>query len=109
MLNHHRIKPWGIFFSFFIFLSTLFFYGFVRDGTWIVIAVLLIPLYRRIGLPNFFLFSISFFLATIISIFIIETKIYKRKWIEYIQTESELASPIALWTTQTLVKEGRSF
>jgi hypothetical protein len=71
MLNHHRIKPWGIFFSFFIFLSTLFFYGFVRDGTWIVIAVLLIPLYRRIGLPNFFLFSISFFLATIISIFII--------------------------------------
>jgi len=25
-------KPWIVFLSFFIFLNTLFFYGFVRDG-----------------------------------------------------------------------------
>ena len=71
MLNHRRVKPCAIFFSFFIFLNTLFFYGFVRDGTWVIIAVLLIPLYHRIGLPNFLLSSLSFLFATIALIFII--------------------------------------
>ncbi|MEE9259422.1 MAG: SGNH/GDSL hydrolase family protein [Nitrospinaceae bacterium] len=65
MLNHPKLKPWIVFVSFFITLNTLFFYGFVRDGTWLVIAILLIPLYRRTGHINFFLGSLSFLFITL--------------------------------------------
>ncbi|MFQ5673139.1 MAG: hypothetical protein ACE5G9_08590 [Nitrospinales bacterium] len=55
-----RRKPWLVFLSFFITLNTLFFYGFVRDGTWLVIALLLIPVYYRVGYVNFFIGSLAF-------------------------------------------------
>jgi len=72
LLEHPKIKPLVIFSAFFIFLNTLLFYGFVRDGTWLVIAILLIPVYRQIGLLNFLLSSLSFLFGTVVAIFIFE-------------------------------------
>lgn len=43
-----------------LILHCLFFYGFVRDGLWFVIAVLLIPLARRMGAANMMTLAISF-------------------------------------------------
>lgn len=65
MVEQKRFKLWIVFASFFITLNSLLFYGFVRDGTWLVIAVLLVPLYFKIGRMNFFVMSLSFFLATL--------------------------------------------
>lgn len=64
------MKPngWIAFLSFFIFLNTLLFYGFVRDGTWLVLAVLSIFVYRKIGRPNFLLVSVSFLAVTLVLI-----------------------------------------
>lgn len=75
-------KPWIVFLSFFIFLNTLFFYGFVRDGTWAVLAVLSIFLYRRIGHLNFLAMSVSFLGVTLVLLFVVDwmfkDKIYYR-------------------------------
>ena len=65
MVNLKPYKPWIVLASFFLTLNALLFYGFVRDGTWIVIAVLLIPLFFRIGSVNFFIMSLSFCFATL--------------------------------------------
>ena len=72
LLEHPKIKPLVIFAAFFIFLNTLLFYGFVRNGTWLVIAILLVPVYRQIGLLNFLLSAFSFLFGTVVSIFILE-------------------------------------
>lgn len=66
------MKPWISIAAFFIALNTLFFYGFIRDGTWLVIATLLIPLYFRIGPLNFLISSLSFFFITVALVFIMD-------------------------------------
>jgi len=77
-----RYKPWLVFLAFFIALNTLFFYGFVRDGTWLAIALLLIPVYYRIGYVNFFIGSLSFLGITLALLLIFRLgfhdKIYSR-------------------------------
>lgn len=72
MLNRSEMKPWVSIAAFFITLNTLFFYGFIRDGTWLVIAILLIPLYFRIGPLNFLISSISFFFVTTVLVLLID-------------------------------------
>jgi hypothetical protein len=72
MLNRSKMKPWITIAAFFIALNTLFFYGFIRDGTWLVIAILLIPLYFRIGPLNFLISSLSFFFITVVLVFLID-------------------------------------
>jgi hypothetical protein len=63
---------WLTFLSFFIVLNTLFFYGFIRDGTWLVIAILLVPVYYKLGRANFFLVSLSFLLVTLALIWVVD-------------------------------------
>lgn len=65
MADHKRFKPLIIIISFFITLNALLFYGFVRDGTWLVIAILLVPLCFKIGHINFLIMSVSFAVVTL--------------------------------------------
>jgi hypothetical protein len=65
-------KHWLTFLSFFIILNTLFFYGFIRDGTWAVIAVLLIPICYKISRINFFLSANSFLFTTLFLIWVVD-------------------------------------
>ena len=67
------MKQRGVtFLSFFIILNTLFFYGFVRDGIWLAIAILLVPVYYRIGRVNFLLGALSFLFVTLALIWIVD-------------------------------------
>ena len=72
MTSVHKFRTGLAITSFFVTLNTLFFYGFVRDGTWLVIAILLIPVYRKGGVINFFTGSMSFLAATLLLIWIID-------------------------------------
>ena len=65
-------QRWLTFLSFFIILNTLFFYGFIRDGAWLAIAVLLVPICYKMSRVNFFLSSLSFLFVTLILIWIVD-------------------------------------
>ena len=65
-------KHWLTFLSFFIILNTLFFYGFIRDGTWAVIAILLIPISYKISRINFFVSATSFLFTTLFLIWVVD-------------------------------------
>ena len=65
-------KYWLTFLSFFIVLNTLFFYGFIRDGTWALIAILLIPICNRMSRINFFLSATSFLFTTLFLIWVVD-------------------------------------
>ena len=70
--TYKKKHRWLTFLSFFIILNTLFFYGFIRDGTWLAIAILLVPVYYKAGRANFFLGSLSFLLVTLALIWIVD-------------------------------------
>ena len=85
-----RLKPWITFVSLFIFLNTLLFYGFVQWGTWLTIAILLIPLHRRIGYINFLVVTISLLLVT--GGFVLVSKIPELKTKLYYRPHEMLAT-----------------
>jgi hypothetical protein len=93
MADMKRYNPLVTFVSFFITLNSLFFYGFVRDGTWLAIAILLIPLYLKIGRINFLIVSVSFTLITIslviVAEFIPQEKAFKRPHQKLLTTDEK--------------------
>lgn len=77
-----KARPWIAVLSTLVFLNTLFFYGFVRSGTWAVLAVLSILLHRKIGYQRFLAMSVSFLLVTLVLVVVVDRafkeKIYYR-------------------------------
>ena len=93
MIDLKRFKLLVTIISFFITLNALLFYGFVRDGTWFVIAVLLIPLYFKIGRVNFFIMSLTFSLMTLVMVmiaeFIPQEKVFNRPHQKLVTTDDQ--------------------
>lgn len=77
-----KAKTWIVALTFFALLNSLLFYGFVRGGVWVVLAILSVLLYRKIGHLKFMALTMSFVFATLILLFIAERglkgKIYYR-------------------------------
>jgi len=70
--TYQKKSRWLTFLSFFIILNALLFYGFIRDGTWLVIAILLVPVYYKLGRIDFFVVSLSFLFVTLALIWIVD-------------------------------------
>jgi hypothetical protein len=52
--TYQKKSRWLTFLSFFIILNALLFYGFIRDETWLIIAMLLVPVHYKLSRIDFF-------------------------------------------------------